>query len=251
MFRLSTLMVLALFAAAATAQRPTAATSFDVATIKPNNTGSGSVGVHSDEGVFNASNVSLRNLLEDAYNIRREQISGIPSQLDSLRFDISAKIVADPAATSKITDDEMRAALLHLLEDRFGLKAHTETRTLPLYQLIVAPGGSKLKPSPSPDAKTSVNVHNNRDLTAKGDPMPDFANELAGFVRRPVIDKTGLPGKFDFELHFTPDDAAPGSSDTLPGLFTALEEQLGLKLQGGKGPVPVLVIDHLELPTAN
>jgi len=228
---------------------PTPSAAFDVASIKPNNTGSGHVGIHSDNGLYNASNVRVRHLLEGAFHIKSELISGIPGPLDSQHFDISAKIVADPPG--KLSEAEMRAALLHLLEERFALKAHIETRILPVYELVVAPTGSKLKASPTADGGTSVSVHNDRDLIAHDDPMSDLASELSDQVHRTVLDKTGLSGHFDFELHWTSEEDSGNGADPRPGLFTALQEQLGLKLQSSKGPVEVLIVDHIETPTAN
>jgi uncharacterized protein (TIGR03435 family) len=241
------LTVILLQAAAFAQQHPSAA--FDVASIKPNNTGSGHVGIHSDNGIYNASNVRLRHLLEGAFHIKSELIYGIPAPLDSQHFDISAKIVSDKPG--KLNEAEMRSALLQLLEERFGLKAHTESRILPVYELVVAPTGSKLKPSPTADGPTSVNVHNDRDLVAHDDPMSDLASELSDQVHRTVLDKTGLSGHFDFELHWAGDEEPASEANPRPGLFTALQEQLGLKLQSSKGPVDVLIIDHIEPPTEN
>lgn len=242
-------LALALLQAAAPAQQPAPSFAFDVATIKPNNTGSGHVGIHSDNGIYNASNVRIRHLLEGAFHIKSELISGIPGPLDSQRFDISAKIVSDNPG--KLREEEMRSALRHLLEERFALKAHTETRILPVYELVVAPTGSKLKPSPSADGRASVSVHNDRDLVAHDDPVSDLASELSDQVHRTVLDKTGLTGHFDFELHWAGEEEPTDSANPRPGLLTALQEQLGLKLESGKGPVDVLIIDHIEPPTGN
>jgi uncharacterized protein (TIGR03435 family) len=164
------------------------------------------------------------------------------------------------------------------LADRFKLKIHTETKQLPVYELVAPKGGSKLKEATAGD--TYANGIKGLDgvgrgglmrvgrgqLTAQAVPITSLANMLSQQLQRTVLDKTGLTGKYDLELNWTPDqgsdpmfkgaegspqrgDAAPDSSG--PSIFTALQEQLGLKLQSAKGPVETLVIDHVEMPSEN
>jgi uncharacterized protein (TIGR03435 family) len=164
------------------------------------------------------------------------------------------------------------------LAERFKLKVHSETKQLPVYELIVAKGGAKLKEATAGD--TYANGIKGPDgvgrggmmrsgpgqLTAQAVPMTSLANLLSQQLHRTVLDKTGLTAKYDLELNWTPDqgsdpmfkgpegspqraDAAPDSSG--PSIFTALQEQLGLKLQSANGPVETLVIDHVEMPSEN
>jgi uncharacterized protein (TIGR03435 family) len=146
--------------------------------------------------------------------------------------------------------------LQSLLADRFSLKVHHESKVLPIYELVVAKDGSKMKESDFPESNTNGIGR----LTAKGMPMADVALLLTIFVNRFVVDKTGLRGRYDFDLHWTPDswvDVPEQISRFLPekvfgpSIFTALREQLGLRLQPTKGPVDILVIDHIERPSEN
>jgi len=228
---------------------------------------------------YSASNVSLKMLVQSAYGIREDLISGAPSWADSARFDIDAKVAgSDVDALKKLTPEQRRLILQPLLADRFKLKMHTETKQLPVYELVPAKGGSKLKEATPGD--TYANGIKGPDgvgrggmmkvgrgqLTSQAVPMTSLANMLAQQLHRTVIDKTGLTGKYDVELTWTPDqgadpmfkgpdgspqrgDAAPDTSG--PSIFTALQEQLGLRLQSAKGPVETVVIDHVEMPSEN
>jgi uncharacterized protein (TIGR03435 family) len=251
---------------------------FDVVSVKPNKSDSGMVRVMGKPDGYAASNVSLKMLIQGAYGIREDLISGAPSWADSARFDIDAKVAgSDVDALKKLSPEQRRLILRPLLADRFKLKVHTETKQLPVYELVLAKDGSKLKEGTPGD--TYANGIKGPDgvsrggmmrgpgqLTAQAVPMTNLANMLSQQLRRTVLDKTGLPGKYDIELYWAPDqgadpmfkgpdgslpkaDAAPDSSG--PSIFTALQEQLGLKLQSAKGPVETLVIDHVEMPSEN
>jgi uncharacterized protein (TIGR03435 family) len=252
---------------------------FDVVSIKPNKSDSGMVRIMGKPDGYAASNVSLKMLIQSAYGIREDLISGAPSWADSARFDIDAKVAgSDVDALKKLTPEQRRLILQPLLADRFKLKTHTETKQLPVYELVVAKGGSKLKEAAPGD--TYANGIKGPDgvgrggmmrvgrgqLNAQAVPMTSLANMLSQQLHRTVLDKTGLTGKYDIELNWTPDqgsdpmfkgpdssqqraDAAPDSSG--PSIFTALQEQLGLRLQSAKGPVETLVIDHVEMPSEN
>jgi uncharacterized protein (TIGR03435 family) len=252
---------------------------FDVVSVKPNKSDGNMVRIMAKPDGYSASNVSLKMLVQAAYGIREDLISGAPSWADSARFDIDAKVAgSDVDALKKLSPEQRRLILQPLLADRFKLKAHTETKQLPVYELVLAKGGSKLKEATAGD--TYANGIKGPDgvgrggmmrvgrgqLTAQAVPMTSLANMLSQQLHRTVLDKTGLTGKYDLELNWTPDqgsdpmfkgpegspqrgDAAPDASG--PSIFTALQEQLGLKLQSAKGPVETLVIDHVEMPSEN
>jgi uncharacterized protein (TIGR03435 family) len=156
--------------------------------------------------------------------------------------------------------------LLPMLADRFHVKAHTEVKTLSVFNLVLTKDGPKFKKNPPPpvdpdnprkaeEGRGNITINNN-DLTATAVPLSSIAEMLAGQLSHTVIDKTGLVGDYDFKLRWTPEEQANntadnGSTDHPPDLFTALQEQLGLKLESTKGPVTTLVIDHVEQPTPN
>ena len=251
---------------------------FDVVSIKPDKTGGGMIRVMNRPDGYSATNISLKMLIQAAYGIREDLISGTPGWAESTRYDIDAKVDgADVEALKKLSPEQRRLILQPLLADRFKLKVHTETKQLPVFELVVAKGGPKLKEATAGD--TYANGIKGPDgvgrggmvrmgrgqLTAQGVPMTSVVNILSQQLHRTVIDKTGLAGKYDLELNWTPDegegmgpppgggqphgDAPPEGSG--PSIFTAIQEQLGLKLQSGKGPVDTLVIDHVEMPTEN
>ncbi len=219
---------------------------------------SSSSGTHTYNNIFTASNVSIRELLQQSFNIRQELISGLPSWAEGARFDISAKIVdLDMEALRKLKRPQREMMLRSLLVERFGLKWHIETKSLPIYEMVVAKGGAKLKPNPETSNPNGSMSTKNNDFTAHNIQLISLAELLSDELQRPVRDKTGLDGRYDFELKWSRDEssAAPSgdsnAGDALPSFFTALQEQLGLKLQPAQGPVDTLVIDHLEVPTEN
>jgi uncharacterized protein (TIGR03435 family) len=168
-------------------------------------------------------------------------------------WQIDAKVAGeDVAAFQKLTRDQHMRMLQPLLADRFHLKAHIEQREMPIYELVVAKGGSKLKEAPP-------NQAGGAHMIVDGSGKVDAANaSLAGLpgllnreVGRPVVDKTGLTGKYNFTLEYAAVSKAGTDDSAGPSIFTALEEQLGLKLEPTKAPMDVLVIDSIEQPTAN
>jgi uncharacterized protein (TIGR03435 family) len=239
---------------------------FDVVSIKPNKSGSGRTSISTDNGFYSAENISLKQLLENAYGVKEYLISGLTGWANSDRFDVKAKIVdMDPDAVKKLTDQQRRAMLQQLLADRFQLKVHLQTEVLPIYEMVIAKGGAKItavEPAgPDPDAdknkefkgmgRGNMNV-NNTVLTAHDVPLDNLARTLSSRMSRTIVDKTGLKGNFDLSLTWSPDDGSTAASDSsAPSLFTALQEQLGLKLQPAKGPVETLVVDHVEMPSEN
>lgn len=271
-----TATVLVMFPALAAAHLLAAQTpAFEVASIRPNTSGNAQgqgLAAPQPGGRFVAVGATLRGLVSGAYD--GMQIAGGPSWIDRARFDINAR------TSSEVVPDEMRRMLRSLLADRFKLVVHTETRELPVYVLSTARSdrklGPKLRESDAACAKEARNFipagpggppacgdfrMGARSLIARGMFMPAFAQVLRGRAGRPVIDRTGLDGAYDLELEWSSDlglqqapPGAAGASELTPdglSLFTALQEQLGLRLQADHGPVDVVVIDSAEQPTSN
>jgi uncharacterized protein (TIGR03435 family) len=248
---------------------------FDVATVKP-----GDPSLMMIRWMFLPDGVSLTNvplhiILCRSFGVEEDRIVGIPDWIKEQRFDIEAKVEAEDAPKFQKLDGHQRfSMLIPLFEDRFNLKFHHETRVLPVYVLTVAKGGSKLeevKPT-DPDGKDGAQKHGgwrigSGQMDADGITIESLIGGLAPQVNRTILDKTGLAGHYNFKLRWTPDDAPPAmatagvdspKSDTMhaeepvaPTLFTALQEQLGLKLESEKAPTDVVVIDHIEKPSPN
>ena len=237
--------------------RPT----FEVVSIKPNQTGERPSMAASTGGMLRATNETLKYLVEWAYNVQDYQISGGPKWIDSTGYDIVAK--PEHAYTpSQETIGYGRQLVQTLLEDRFKLVLQRTTKELPMYVLVVGKGGPELSEREKPVRPTDARMSVGRGLmVGQRMLMPLVVQSLSSVLGRPVADETGLKGYYDFRLEWTPDEPAgpPGDSgNTLtppgrsgPSIFTALQEQLGLKLEARKGPVEVLVIDYVENPSEN
>jgi uncharacterized protein (TIGR03435 family) len=216
-----------------------------VASIKPNDSGSGNSRTNGSKGQIVFTNHTLKDLIERAYSARPFQVTG-PGWTSDVRFDIVAKY---PADTKK---DDRPLMLRALLEDRFKLAVHHETKEMPGYTLVVAKGGFKLKPvEPDGLSGTTGGTTGNgsvRTLNAKKSSMADLATDIARGLGQMVVDKTGVQGVYDFELRYTTDDlsSAAGDLEGIPSLFTALRDVLGLRLQPEKVPVDIIVVDHVE-----
>ena len=249
--------------------------SFEVATVKPldpQNPHPPSVNISGDR--FSATGMSLRELIKIAYDLNYgadQQVSGGPAWAGSVRFDIEA--TEDPKLGEKLqqlSSDErgkqLREMLRGLLADRFKLEIHHESSELSVYELVTIRSGSKLMPSgshTSPDQVSSTKPRSWIRFAGKGmleGNDADAATLVTALSMQPeiggrlVVDKTGLTGKYDFTLKWTPDmgqGTDPPAADAGPTLFTALQDELGLKLQQTKAPVDVIVIDHVEMPSAN
>jgi uncharacterized protein (TIGR03435 family) len=227
------------------------AASFDAASIKPSDAPNGnSSGIDTDNGLLRAQNVTLKRCINGAYGLPEAQILGGPKWIDELRYEIVAK------TSEHAGENGLMVMLQDLLADRFQLKLHHETRTVSGYELTLAKGGVKASPSePGTDSATDTSKRGGR-MDAKACSMSRLALKLADILGAPVSDATNASGKFNFSLRWVPDDlqAKPGASSDAPAgpsLFTALQEQLGVRLEARKVPVDVLVIDQAELPSEN
>jgi uncharacterized protein (TIGR03435 family) len=192
-------------------------------------------------------------LVRYAFGIDEDsRILGTPSWLKEAYYSIDAKVSGeDAAAYSKLTQEQRNLMLQALLADRLKLKTHHETRDLPVYALVVAKGGSKLKESqPDEAASAIVRFRGKGELDATSSSLESLPMYLTRELDRPVINKTGLTGKYDFTLRFAPGQSASSDSDAA-SIFTAIQEQLGLKLEPTKAPLDVLIIDHVEKPSEN
>ena len=228
--------------------------SFDVASVKPAKAGTRGYSVQPLPGRLTASNATLKILIAEAYHIYDFQISGGPKWLDAERYDLEGKLSGD----AHLTHSQLRGMLQKLLAERFSLAIHRESKNLPVYVLEVAKGGPKFQKSQDPEGQPYFRVFQRRQITAQRAPMAWLMETLSPFLGRPVLDKTGLDGAYDYKLEWTPDaiqvssEENGGPSDpNVPSLTSALQEQLGLKLQAQKGPVEILVIDRAEKATAN
>jgi len=219
---------------------------FDVAVIKPNNSGrSGSNTTFPPGGRFSATNVWLKLLIRWAYGLPAYQVVGGEDWTSSLsRFDVEAKAEGNPS------HKQVLDMLQTLLTEQFKLRFHWITKEDAAYTLVLAKGGPKFKAAPA-DGTAAHTVETSRGaITAKNGEMSRFVWFLAQILDRPVVDKTGLNGFYDFTFEL-PSTILPSPDSVGPTIFDALEDQLGLKLQAGKGPVQFFVIDHAERPSAN
>jgi bla regulator protein blaR1 len=229
---------------------------FEVASIKPSDPSVNGFRIQTAPGGrFIATGVTVKFLIQQAYGVREFQIVGAPGWIDTARFDLNAKSDEETATQRDAMPLRMRA----LLAERFNLQFSRETREMQVYALVVAKGGPKLKETEVGPENGSMSIGRGR-MIVKGAGTAAIAVQLSQSLGRIVHDKTGLTGKYDFKLEWTPegqpigpkDGDTPSSIDSSgPTLFTALQEQLGLKLESTKGPVEVLVIERVEKPTEN
>jgi uncharacterized protein (TIGR03435 family) len=278
-------------AAAASSGAATSATlptfEYEVVSIKPNKSSNAIPGGRpSDDGIA-VTNVPLVFLIQGAFGVSPDRIVGLPGWISTDRFDINAKMepaVAD--ALKKLSSDDRKTVQQNMLQalfaDRCNLKFHRETKELPTFTLVLGKNGPKFKESKPgdqpeggikvPDGKGgngTLTVGEKGLMSFHGLPISFMVAILSQQLGRTVVDKTGLTGKYDFSWQFVPSasqirafggataDGASGNSSGIPSdpdgtdLFTAVAEQLGLKLESGKGPVEVIVIDHIEKPSEN
>lgn len=262
---------------------------FEVASVKPNNSGTGGVRLGLQPGGrFTATNVPARQLIIFAYQLQNFQLMDTPDWTRNERFDIVAKAEADVPPTPLGQPGPIQMMVRSLLADRFRLTIHEETREMPIYALVLnrpdgqfgprlqrttadcaavmaaarGRGGAPPAP-PAPGERPQCGMSAGFGQVRAGSmPMSQVAQMLSQQVQRVVVDRTGLMGNFDFDLTFTPDQLPQGRGVPPPGapapppidpdgpsIFTALQEQLGLKLEAQRGPVSVMVVDRIERPT--
>ena len=231
-------------------------TPYDVVSVKQNNSDANTGNMDIDDhGRFTVTNMPLQAIIEFAYDVKESQISGLSGPVNSARFDVEAKLLPpDGAPPAMQPTAELQARIILLLADRFHLKAHLQPKIMPVYELVVAHGGLKIKLSQDELKANSWNINganSEKILTGKGSNMADLAAALSDEAGRDVVDKTGLSGHADITLKWSDEVALEQGGPNVISIFTAVEEQLGLKLQPAKGPVDTLVIDHVDMPTAD
>jgi uncharacterized protein (TIGR03435 family) len=245
MRRPAQIILAVMVAASLCAQTPI---SFEVASIRPNlNGGADSIRTKDGDGRFTAINQSATMLILNAFDIRRFQLVSGPRWLDSDRFDIVAKT----GETAVITQDQIGPLLQTLLVDRFQLKIHREIRNLTGYSLVLGKGGPKLTVNNGIGGTEGLETRRNNGKAvtiATKKPLDEFVKFLGSQLGGVVTDNTGLKGRFDFRMDWSYD---PDLESSVPTIFTAVQEQLGLRLVSRKGPVEVIVIDSIEKPSAN
>ena len=270
-------------APAAPADKP----KFEVASVRENTVDDGKVMIGIQPGGrFTAVNVALWDLIRQAFAVQRTQIVGAPDWTETARYDIAAKAESEiPRGGPGAPIGPLNFMMQDLLEDRFKLRAHRETRDMPIYALVLARSdkkfGARFQPStvdcaamrgraggppgpppgpPPPGQRPICGMRMGpHEVSASSVPLVQFTQVLSQLTQRIVVDRTGLTGNFDIDLTFTPDRMPqgppppgvplPSIDPNGPSLFTALQEQLGLKLDSEHAPVEVIVIDHVERPT--
>jgi uncharacterized protein (TIGR03435 family) len=272
--------------AQAQAPDPKVPLTYEAASVKPNKEGGqGSSIRRQPGGRLTATNFPLRALITFAYQIQGFQLVGDPSWIRNENFDIVAKMEGDPPPAMPGTGpDPHMVAMRTLLAERFKLVVHRETREMDIYALVLARpdgkpgpglkptttdcsalmaaarGGPPPGPPPGPNSPVTCGMRGFPGrLVVNSMPLSLFANNLSGQVQRVVVDRTGLSGGWDFEITYAPEQPLnpppgvefPAADPNAPSLFTAIQEQLGLKLQSTKGAVEVLVVDSIERPTSD
>ncbi len=238
---------------------------YDIISVKPHDPGAMGMSWHVSDDGFSVVNTGLKNVIASSWNVREDQVIGAPSWTDNLHWDITGKSTElTPEQLKKLTHEQKSQMMQRLLAERFQLKAHLETRTGKVLTLSPVKGGMKLKPIlMTAEEKAAGKVADSRLMTTGGAatvmeasriPLSMLLANLALNLQQTMIDKTGLPADavYDFTLRWASDygTGTPGESDA-PPLPTALEEQLGIHLEAGRGPVQVLVIEHVDKPAAN
>lgn len=240
---------------------------WDVAVLKPHPAEDPGMSWRMTADGLSLVNLPLEQMICSAWDLKPYQVSGLSGWMKGSRFDLTAKVSGDDvAAYKKLSVAQRREMLQKLLTERFQLKLHMETKTLPMYDLVVDKSGSKLKASTAIEAPSAEELKANPDKYKKGSmtmgpgmfegsgvPVRSLTSQLGNTLGKPVHDATGLTGLYDITLHFRPEEAVAGSADNAdaPSVFSAVQEQLGLKLLPGKGPVETLVVDAAQKPDAD
>jgi len=218
---------------------------FEVVSIKINRTGGSSDADFLPGGRFRGRNLSVRTMIQMATMVEDNQMIGVPSWTDTVRYDIDGKTVS----TEPLTQERKSDVMMALLAERFSFQVHRDTKEGPVFRLEIAKGGPRLAANGTSGRLMSTNA-NGPIVTMKAAriSMPSLAISLRRQLGRTVEDHTQLEGEFDFELVWNRD----GTGDsTAPSLFTALQEQLGLRLRAATGKIPTIVVDHIERPAGN
>jgi uncharacterized protein (TIGR03435 family) len=226
---------------------PGANPSFEVATIRPTDPGDQSRGFHIAGHRIFIENQDVNTLISVAYAIHQKQIVDTPPWCGTDRYDI----IGVPDAEGAPNLRQLQEMIQKLLADRFQLAFRREKRPLSVYAITVAKGGPKIaKSAGDPNGLPDQTGNGRGNMKFTNNSMSDFALGMQGYLEKPVVDQTQLTGRFDFVLQWTPNDSQTSNPDA-PGIFTAVQEQLGLKLVPVKASIDVLVIDHVEKPSQN
>jgi uncharacterized protein (TIGR03435 family) len=223
---------------------------FEVAAIKSSDPNESANGFHAEGRHVFIKNQTLVKMVMFAYAVQQSQVAGGPEWASTVRYDISG--VPDVEGGPNIK--QFQEMIQKLLSDRFGLVFHRETRELPVYAISVAKGGAKLTTAAAPNGVSGESgLQHGTELTMRftNSSIAELALNMQLVVDRPIVDRTGLAGKYDFVLRYTIDEARATDPNAPPGLFTAIQEQLGLKLEAVKAQTKVLVVDAAERPSAN
>jgi uncharacterized protein (TIGR03435 family) len=263
------LLVAALIVSAAFAQQapaggpsaPAKVLTFEVATIKPSARTDGSWRLNPTPDGYTGMGISLLKLVREAYGIYDNKlITGGPVWIDSDKFDLAAKFdAAEIPEWNKLTYRQRADMLQPLLAERFHLRVHMETKDFPVYSLVIARGGPKFQETKPEDVfKSTIGANcfmrgsRNGYVQMQSCMVKDLEGQLRYATGRTVIDRTGLTARYNFELRWAPENTPADSPEAAnPSIFTALQEQLGLKLVPGTAPLSVLVIDGAERPAEN
>jgi uncharacterized protein (TIGR03435 family) len=245
--RMKRILAIHLFPLALAFAQPATTASFDAASIKPSPPDADETSWHSRVGSVNIRNYTLKGLIQLAYHLQEYRVSGGPKWVDSEHFDIIAR------AASAAKGPELLAMVRTLLTDRFQLAFHKESKLVPGYSLLVAKKGLKIVPV---EAKGQTGTSwGSGGFKATQITMPALAESLAGILHAPVMDMTEVQGAFNVKLEWTPDSSSSDGADSKPdrasSVFTAMQEPLGLRLEAGKTPVDVYVIDRAQRPSEN
>ena len=236
----------------------------DAISVKPNKSGSGGMSWGPTPDGVMGTNVTVHMMLTQGYHLNDNQLIDEPDWAKTERFDVNGKVTGpDAALVAKLTPVQKHVFFQQVLRERFGLVAYRETRELPEYALTVAKGGTKFVDG-KPDANAPPGLQHGgfrmsmsggvRKIESVGMPIDPLLQFLSNEAGRTVVDKSGLTGKYSYTLSWRPamgQAPAEDAAESTPDLFTAIQEQLGLKLEPVKGPVDVLVIDHIERPAEN
>ncbi|SDF88305.1 TIGR03435 family protein [Terriglobus roseus] len=238
---------------------------FDVMSVKPHKPGEDMMRVRWGGTDYHAENMTVKAMISNVYGVKAWLVFGLPAWAESSHWDIDAKVSApDMKVMDKLTGEQRRAMIGGILKERFGLVIRQETKVQPVFAMSVMPDGPKFKESPEPPPPPEGEKPKPRgmwrmspgSLSATSMGMTQIADSLSYFVERTIVDKTGLTGKYDIEMKWTPEDRANattdnGAGDAPPAIFEALKEQLGLKLTADKAPVATVVVDKITQPEEN